>query len=998
MKAFAHRLLTLMLLLTVMVWGRLCAQVGQTLYNNDTTYLCVCQHSQDGISHSYAQETSSFDSWGVVTGLDTSFTLKLTIIGSQTNNLTCPINGYVDVWDGDTNGTLLVNHYSADSIVDMILPFTGNRVVFHVHYNEYSTDTALHYRRYFSLNWVPASDVGPSNNPCNSPQLSDSDIIIDNITATEADLHYTPNNIALLVSVDGRNFTATNGTLHLSGLSPNTHYVINATPYPQRYYNCCRRKKEFYTQPAAHYGCPDVLDLHSDYVRCFVNNYYGAVDDYIIFPNSSSSDYYLCHAAIHTDTNEVDPATCGMLHTVGPGLPGSVRLGNRNSGAERESIVYYLHVDTLLYSLIMLHYAAVLQNPEHDPSAQPRFTMQILDQNDNVIDPTCGAADFVANASLGWNNCSGILWKDWTTVGINLAPYHGQDVKLKFTTYDCAMGAHYGYAYFYAECQQPSITSEHCGTVDTNTLTAPDGFNYLWYYNSPSNPVATTQSYTYSSSQGTIHCRLSFIENPSCHVTLSTYVSNFWPQAAIDTLYTINRGCDGYEVLFLNRSTILGDDSIPQPGNPPCESALWFFGDGYISATYSPTHIYQHPGTYTVTLISGLVDRQCTDTVRYTLVVPDAWAPVNQYYSRCDSIFWLDSIWYSHDTVGPSVRIPFPETCDTVYTLHLNILPTMHHYLPPDTICYNSSYYWREQTVPVSQSITDTLFYLLSDTLVGSNGCDSIEYLQLVQLPTDPLNIEVQPDCGLSLYLLTAATENPFWRWSSSPYDPSLEGHEGDRQLWVFPDTTVTYYLTSYYGDSLFCPTTTAKKLSPPTFPKAELEVNPAVLTYEKQTLYAYDRSSKYNHRWWAIVNHGATHDTVHLPDTLQRITYPVTIVDYDSVTVILTVSNAFCHDTASQTLPIVRSALFAPNVFIPDAERNNRLSVVCNGVLEAELTIYNRQGLFVFSTTDLETGWDGTHNGQPCPQGAYVWHLHYRTVDRPEQWNTQIGTVTLLR
>ena len=148
----------------------------------------------------------------------------------------------------------------------------------------------------------------------------------------------------------------------------------------------------------------------------------------------------------------------------------------------------------------------------------------------------------------------------------------------------------------------------------------------------------------------------------------------------------------------------------------------------------------------------------------------------------------------------------------------------------------------------------------------------------------------------------------------------------------------------------------------------------------------------------WTLVLHGTTHDTVHLPDSLPRITYPVPIDDYDSVTVILDVENNFCRDTASQTLPIVRSALFAPNVFTPDANTNNRFTIILGSAIEAELTIYNRQGLFVYSTHDLEQGWDGTHNGTPCPQGAYVWHLRYRTLDRPEQWNVQTGTVTLLR
>ena len=982
MRHITHKLLPLLLLVVVMVSGRLCAQ---TLYNNDTSYFCAWQNG--GVGHYHIRDTDPFDSWGIVTGLDSTFTLRLFFYNICGNNET-PMNGYIDIWDG--NDSLLI-HFTGARISTEMQNIAGEQVTFHIHYNGYSTDTTFHYQRNFSLTWQTDDRTHTTTNPCStSPGPALTHLYINNITSTEADLHYSSDSIHLVVSVNDQYYFPQGGTLHLSGLTPNTRYIVKAIPYDLRQFNCCQRKLEFYTLPEAHIGCPDVLDLNSNYVRCLKN---GA----ITFPNCGSSDAY-CRHAIHIDTNERDGLTNNQLRTVGPGLPGSVRLGNWLTGGEYESVIYYLHVDTLLYSLIMLHYAAVLQNPEHTPFEQPRFIMQILDQNDSVIDPQCGAADFISDTSLGWNRCDmDVLWKDWTTIGINLTPYHGQDVRLKLTTYDCRLGNHFGYAYFYAECQQPYAASDHCGTVDTNTLTAPDGFNYLWYYDSPNDPVATTQSITYSTSEGSIHCRLSFIENPTCYLTLNTFVSNFWPKAIVDTVSTTNHGCDGYEVHFLNRSTILGDDSIPHPGNPPCESALWIFGDGYISNDYSPIHTYRQPGTYTVTLISRLAGGQCTDTTTYTIVAPDAWAPADQYLSCCDSTLWYDSVWYSHDTVGPTARIAFPNSCDTVYTLHLSILPSRGHYLPTDTFCYNSSYVWRGDSAPINHSSYDTLFPILTDTLVASNGCDSVVYLPLVQLPPDPLVIDIQPDCGLGYYLLTAVTDNPYWLWGSSPEDSALIGQETKRQIWVSPPSATSYSLTSYYGDSLFCPTTVYRTLSTPTFPDAKLKVTPQVITEDQKTLYAYDLSDEYTHRRWTIVNHSIGHDTLYLPDTLRNITYPVSISN-DSVTVILAVSNDLCHDTAFLTLPIVRASIFAPNVFTPDADINNRFNIVCNGAIEGELTLYNRQGLLVFTTHDLKQGWDGTHNNTPCPQGAYVWHLRIRTLDRPDDWRESIGTVTLLR
>ncbi len=83
------------------------------------------------------------------------------------------------------------------------------------------------------------------------------------------------------------------------------------------------------------------------------------------------------------------------------------------------------------------------------------------------------------------------------------------------------------------------------------------------------------------------------------------------------------------------------------------------------------------------------------------------------------------------------------------------------------------------------------------------------------------------------------------------------------------------------------------------------------------------------------------------------------------------------------------------PNVFMPDAESNNRFG--CQTVLNVvsfELTIYNRVGLRVWESTDIDQQWDGTHKGIPVPQGAYVYFWRLKSAYRTY---TGAGTVTLL-
>ena len=163
---------------------------------------------------------------------------------------------------------------------------------------------------------------------------------------------------------------------------------------------------------------------------------------------------------MHYDKGEVDPRTGGRLNTVPLEDIASVRLGNWDINAQAEAIEYDMHVDTSQYSILLINYAIVMQNPNHDEKAQPRFTLQTLRRTATgsyvaFDEDMCGDADFSAGYTDGdgWGKAPGadgitVEYKTWSTVGLNLAEHHGEDIRIRFTTYDCAEKGHYGYAYF----------------------------------------------------------------------------------------------------------------------------------------------------------------------------------------------------------------------------------------------------------------------------------------------------------------------------------------------------------------------------------------------------------------------------------------------------------------------------------------------------------------------------------------------------------------------
>jgi len=90
-------------------------------------------------------------------------------------------------------------------------------------------------------------------------------------------------------------------------------------------------------------------------------------------------------------------------------------------------------------------------------------------------------------------------------------------------------------------------------------------------------------------------------------------------------------------------------------------------------------------------------------------------------------------------------------------------------------------------------------------------------------------------------------------------------------------------------------------------------------------------------------------------------------------------------------------SRIFVPDVFTPNGDGANETFVV-RGVFvdKYRINIYDRWGSVVFSTTDVNTSWDGTINGQQATEGQYMYRIE--TEDLTGQKNVKSGAVLLVR
>lgn len=298
--------------------------------------------------------------------------------------------------------------------------------------------------------------------------------------------------------------------------------------------------------------------------------------------------------------NGVDP--CGGFPVVSPGGLFSIRLGNNGTGgiADRMEQTFSVTAANLNFTY---KYAVVFQDPGHAVADQPAFTIQMLDANGNLIPCT------YYNVSAGQNipgflnspSCPGVVYKPWTNVVVDLSAYLNQNVTIRFTTYDCALGGHYGYAYIDGSClafQQNNSDTLCVGS--TKQICAPPGFgSYVW---SGGNLNGNTNQCVTVSNPGNYSVQTTLVTG--CQGPVFYYQVHNFPKPVANFNTPGNNNNCGLTVNFNNTSSM---------SSGTMTTYNWNFGDNTTSTLQNPSHTYTNSGTYLVTLIVGS-NKGCFDT------------------------------------------------------------------------------------------------------------------------------------------------------------------------------------------------------------------------------------------------------------------------------------------------------------------------------------------------------------------------------------------------
>lgn len=393
-------------------------------------------------------------------------------------------------------------------------------------------------------------------------------------------------------------------------------------------------------------------------------------------------------------------------------------------------------------------------------------------------------------------------------------------------------------------------------------------------------------------------------------------------------------GCDSVVTLYL---TIRHSDTTNRENLTVCDSLTWH------NVTYSQSGTYY----YRVATLEG-----CLEVEVLTLTVVHS-AVVDTFASACDYYEWRGEMLvesgeypYHIETTGD---------CDSVILLHLSVHPS----------------YYTEDEVELCQGNAA----MVHGTRVSEAGTLHFDFRSAHQ-------------CDSS-FVTTVVVHSTYDRVDSVRMctgNPEVGYHWVNGETYYHSTDAPVCRMTSIYG----CDSILHLRLTIDRSLRAVIHCEPEFPTYDNNHVCLSNATSSYLTQHWYMYDGTVNEDTYCCFDMP---------FGEDSVTVRLVVSSGTgCFDTATLVIQMDRSTLYIPNVFTPSLATNSSFKVYGNSLLEAEAFIYTREGLLVAQFDALNEEWDGTHDGEKCPQGTYVYKVRYRSVLRSDEWHIVTGTVTLLR
>jgi gliding motility-associated-like protein len=352
-----------------------------------------------------------------------------------------------------------------------------------------------------------------------------------------------------------------------------------------------------------------------------------------------------------------------------------------------------------------------------------------------------------------------------------------------------------------------------------------------------------------------------------------------------------------------------------------------------------------------------------------------------------------ETVWY-YITATNSFGCTVAEGMELI----VNYPPNVTILNKPQFICFGdsaqlsvlSNYKTRVRWSPgtyLSDSLSKDVYYFPPKTenlelkVLTAENCFTIEKLRIpVQLPIKP-NVQTPVHVCKGNYIDLYASGGFYYLWKpfynindTLIYKPQ-----------VYPDSTFRYTV-KVANDCFF--DTIGVDVIVDSLPKVTISPDTSIYRGAEIELSAKSAAAKLEWFPQEIIptNPYLTTIRVNPKDTT---TYYVRVIDGN---------NCIGYDTVRVGV-YSKNILLIPTAFTPNGDGINDVFKVAKHLNVKTLNyfeIYNRWGEKIFSTTNIEQGWDGSYNGEPVPNGSYSWQILITNYDNERIGKS--GTIDVIR